>query len=125
MDEAQSPPAVSSFSPGNRVAQVRRYTRPYGEGAVLIEPILRGVQKSAPFGFGRCIIEPGGRLPLHSHDEHEAWVITRGHGALTYEGVESAIACGDIVFFESGAEHEFTNSSDETLELVSVYWPGA
>jgi mannose-6-phosphate isomerase-like protein (cupin superfamily) len=30
---------------------------------------------------------------------------------------------GDVVLFQPGVEHELSNTCDEPLRLVSVYWP--
>lgn len=110
-------PAPKRASP-----KIRKYRKSLCEGTAADEPILRGAQKTIPAGFVRCVVDVGAGLPLDSHDEHEVWVVTQGHGTLTQDGVAYEVARGDMVFFESGVEHHFRNDADEPFEIVSIFW---
>jgi mannose-6-phosphate isomerase-like protein (cupin superfamily) len=110
------PETAGSPSARNRSrARLRKFKAPLCEGVSLEEPILAGV----PFGVKRCVVDVGASLPLDRHAEREMWVVTRGHGVLTYQGETSDVQRGDMIAFDPD---EFSNTAVEPFELVSIYW---
>ncbi len=103
-------------------ARLRIFKAPLCEGVSLEEPLGAGPLVAAPFGVRRCVVDIGASLPLDQHAEREMWVITRGHGMLTYHGETSEVHQGDMVAFDPDVSHEFSNTADEPFELVSIYW---
>jgi mannose-6-phosphate isomerase-like protein (cupin superfamily) len=103
-------------------ARLRKFKAPLCEGVDLEEPIFTGGLVGTPFGVKRCVVDVGACLPLDRHAEREMWVVTRGHGVLTYQGETSEVGPGDMVAFDPDVTHEFSNTADEPFELVSIYW---
>lgn len=103
-------------------ARLRKFTSPLCEGVTTEEPLFTGGLAGAPFGVKRCVVDVAASLPLDRHTEREVWVVTRGRGVLTYQGETSEIGHGDVVAFDPDVPHEFSNTSDEPFELVSVFW---
>lgn len=103
-------------------ARLRVFRSPLCEGVQLEEPVLAGALATLPFGVRRCVVETGAALPLDRHAQREMWVVTRGHGILTYQGETSQVRQGDMIAFDPDVPHEFSNTADEPFELVSIYW---
>ncbi|MBN2466603.1 MAG: cupin domain-containing protein [Deltaproteobacteria bacterium] len=65
-------------------------------------------------------IEPEGCTPLHHHAwEHEIFVF-QGKGTLIQQGREVPVCSGNVVFIPPHEEHQFKNSSTETLKFVCL-----
>jgi len=62
--------------------------------------------------------EPDTQQP---HEDDEVYVVLSGRGILDVEGAEAALAEGQAVFVEAGAEHRFTGY--EGLSLLVVFTP--
>lgn len=50
-------------------------------------------------------LEPGAKLPLHSHPQEQAGVILSGELRLSIDGDERLLKPGDIYIAEGGVEH--------------------
>ncbi|GGS49232.1 cupin domain-containing protein [Streptomyces parvus] len=102
---------------------VRKFGRPLAEGVTLNDLVLpRAIGKDMPFTLNTAVVEAGAELPLHSHPQHEIWVVSTGRGVLVRGEETFPIGEGDVVLFESGIEHHLTNTGADELRLVSVYW---
>ena len=55
------------------------------------------------------------------HEDDEVYVVLSGRGVLNVAGAEVALAEGQAVFVEAGAEHRFTGY--EGLSLLVVFTP--
>ena len=66
-------------------------------------------------------IEPGGTIPLHSHDdmEHEMYVVEGRAVMRTHEG-EQEIITGDALLVKAGDQHGFENKYDEPFKFICV-----
>ena len=103
-------------------ARLRVFKAPLCEGVNLAEPVFAGALAGLPFGVKRCVVDVGACLPLDRHSEREMWVVTRGHGVLTYQGEKSEVQQGDMIAFEPDVPHELANTAGEPFELVSIFW---
>jgi methionyl-tRNA synthetase len=74
-----------------------------------------------------CVLEPGQASVFHRHHETEIFVIVKGHGQLSVDGVEAGrFAAGDTLHLQPFAGHALRNLSDsESLEFVALYWEAA
>ncbi|MEU8001121.1 cupin domain-containing protein [Catellatospora sp. NPDC049111] len=109
-------------SPGG----LRRFSRPLAAGVTLDDLVLpRAVTQSMPFTLNTATVVVGAELPLHSHSQHEIWVITAGSGRLDRGTETFDIGEGDVILFESQTQHHLTNTGQVDLQLVSVYWDPA
>ena len=60
--------------------------------------------------------EPDTQQP---HDDDEIYVVLTGRGTLEVEGQSFAVAEGDALFVEAGAEHRFTGY--ESLAVLVIF----
>jgi mannose-6-phosphate isomerase-like protein (cupin superfamily) len=60
--------------------------------------------------------EPDTQQP---HDDDEVYVVLTGRGTLEVEGQFFAVAEGDALFVEAGAEHRFTGY--ESLAVLVIF----
>jgi len=66
-----------------------------------------------------AVVEPGGKIPLHSHEfTSEFFYIASGKALMLVNGKELAVEQGDFVFVDKGEEHGFENASKEELKLL-------
>jgi len=69
-------------------------------------------------------LRPGQDIGAETHEEHDQVLFfVDGQGTAVLDGVESAVASGDLVFVHAGVHHNFVNSGDEPLRLVTAYAP--
>lgn len=102
---------------------LRKFPRPLAEGVTLNDLVLgSALRHDMPFVLNTACVAVGAQLPLHSHPQHEIWVIMQGHGMLQRGDEELQISEGDVVYFDPDVEHQLTNTASVELELVSVYW---
>jgi len=65
-------------------------------------------------------IAPGGCTPLHCHPwEHEVFVL-QGKGSVVRQGNEVSVSEGHVVFIPPEEEHQFKNTSGDTLQFICV-----
>lgn len=73
-------------------------------------------------GMGLAIVPPGGTTQPHEHDEHEHFVVVRGHGRVIVDGTSEPVAYGDVVVVSPGARHQFVNGSEtESLDVLCLW----
>lgn len=69
-------------------------------------------------------ILPGGEIGDEVHaDTDQVLFFIDGHGQARLDGEESAIGPNDLVFVRAGTRHNFVNTGDGPLRLVTVYAP--
>ena len=68
---------------------------------------------------------PGGeRGRLHRHSQSDnIYIVRRGEGALTADGVSYTIRTDQVVFIPAGMPHSLSNLSDNVLEIFEIYAP--
>jgi quercetin dioxygenase-like cupin family protein len=84
--------------------------------------VLIGPEQGAPhFVMRRFIVEPGGLIPEHDHEdiEHEQ-VVVRGELVLTLDGETRSVRAGDTVYMPPGSSHRYENRSDAEAEFICV-----
>lgn len=66
-------------------------------------------------------LEPGGRIPLHAHEdtEHEIFIV-EGEGIVHDGDTEIPVVSGDAIFVKPREQHSFINNSNETLKFICV-----
>lgn len=68
-------------------------------------------------------IPPGGDIGDEVHTVDQTLLFTHGTGLAQVAGKERPIKAGDVVVVPAGTQHQFLNTGDEPLELVTVYAP--
>ena len=84
--------------------------------------VLLGTEQGAPrFVLRRFRVAPGGRIPLHAHDdiEHEQFILS-GELVARCEGGERTVRAGDAVFVPARTAHGFENRSETAAEFLCV-----
>ncbi|MBW2261137.1 MAG: cupin domain-containing protein [Deltaproteobacteria bacterium] len=84
--------------------------------------ILIGPEQGAPhFVMRRFVLEPGGLIPEHAHEdlEHEQ-VVVRGELVLTLDGETRTVRAGDTVYMPPGSSHRYENRGSEEAEFICV-----
>jgi len=69
-------------------------------------------------------IPPGGEIGDEVHpDTDQVLAFVDGSGEAILDGQRSAIGPNDLVFVRAGTRHNFVNTGDAPLRLITVYAP--
>jgi mannose-6-phosphate isomerase len=87
--------------------------RPWGIFEVLSDEASHKVK--------RITVEPGHRLSYQRHAHRsEHWFVIAGVGAVTIDGVATAVATGSAVDVPVGAAHRIENTGSHALVFIEV-----
>jgi len=66
-------------------------------------------------------IEPGGAIPLHTHNdmEHEMFIL-EGEATLNTGDEEIPVKKGDVLLIQPNEKHSFTNTSSAPFRFICV-----
>ncbi len=69
-------------------------------------------------------IPVGGDIGLEVHrDTDQVLVFVEGEGRAELDGVTSSVRPNDLVFVRAGTRHNFTNTGDRAMRLITIYAP--
>jgi mannose-6-phosphate isomerase-like protein (cupin superfamily) len=69
-------------------------------------------------------IAPGSEIGEEVHNEtDQVLVFVDGQGEAQLDGVSSPVGPNDLVFVRAGTTHNFINTGDVPLRLITVYAP--
>lgn len=69
-------------------------------------------------------IPPGGEIGEEVHpDTDQVLAFVEGTGEARLDGETSAVGPSDLVFVRAGIRHNFVNTGDKPLRLITVYAP--
>ncbi len=68
-------------------------------------------------------IEPGAKVPEHSHEHEQTGFVARGTLTFLCEGNEQVIQSGESYVLESEEPHAAENRTDEPVDGVDVFSP--
>ncbi len=69
-------------------------------------------------------IQPGDDIGAETHHEHDQVLFfVDGTGEAVLDGAQSVVGPGDLVFVHAGVHHNFVNTGDVPLRLVTAYAP--
>lgn len=69
-------------------------------------------------------IPPGGEIGQETHlDNDQVLLLVEGSGKVILNGEEASYEKGDIVLVRAGTEHNFVNTGDEPLKIMTTYSP--
>lgn len=98
----------------------REFKKEYGHDCIRY---FEGQTPPLPFGGVWGKVSPGSHTELHSHSEAEAFVIVQGAGYIySTDGQSHKIEVGDLIEFAPFEKHKLSNSSNEYLIYLSLYW---
>lgn len=75
-----------------------------------------------PFGAAWGLVKPGERTRSHMHHEGETFFIVRGRGTLKVGEESRSVSAGDMIFLPPLNGHELTNTAEEDLLFLTIYW---
>ena len=87
-----------------------------------------GKQSFYPFQHGTLragVYAPKSQDPQEPHDQDELYVVIRGTGSFAKDGETRTFKPGDAIFVEAGADHAFTDFSDDFATWVIFWGPRA
>ncbi|MEZ0092207.1 phosphomannose isomerase type II C-terminal cupin domain [Streptacidiphilus sp. EB129] len=94
-------------------ALARRTDRPWGHYVVLKEDDRLKLKE--------IVVHPGARLSYQRHERRsEHWVVVRGQGTVTLDGLATGVLAGSTVSIAAGAVHRVQNTGAEDLVFVEV-----
>ena len=69
-------------------------------------------------------IPPAGEIGMETHpDNDQVLYFVSGKGKAILNGEEAEIGAGDLVLVNAGTEHNFMNTGDEDLKIITTYSP--
>ncbi len=68
-------------------------------------------------------IPPGEEIGEETHEGDQVLSFTTGSGEAVIDGASSPIAAGDVIFVPAGTLHNFVNTGEEPLRLLTIYAP--
>lgn len=77
-----------------------------------------------PWGGAWATVSPQQSTELFVHDEEEIAIVVAGAGKLRVDDETRPVRKGDVVYFQPYCEHVVTNTSEQNLELLFLWWGG-
>jgi quercetin dioxygenase-like cupin family protein len=66
-------------------------------------------------------VDPGKRIPLHTHTSEEVFVVLEGEGVVTSGDRQWAASAGSIAVAPAFEKHGWENTGSETLRIVGFF----
>ena len=66
-------------------------------------------------------VDPGKRIPLHTHTSEEVFVVLEGEGIVTSGERQWAASAGSIAVAPAFEKHGWENTGSETLRIVGFF----
>lgn len=87
--------------------------------------VITGKGKIEPerFMMGYVVIYPGGKVPLHEHENEEVYTVLKGKGEMHIGDEVQEVEAISSVYIPPNQPHSLVNSGDEDLEMMFVYAP--
>lgn len=82
-----------------------------------------GSVEAEHFVTGHSILFPNGKIPLHSHENEEIYVILSGKGKMTVGDESEEVEAVSVVYIPPNTEHSLVNTGEENLTVLYVYAP--
>ena len=69
-------------------------------------------------------IQPGEEIGAETHEGHDQILLfVDGEGEAVLDGVTSTVGAGDLSFVHAGVHHNFINTGDQPLRIITAYAP--
>jgi quercetin dioxygenase-like cupin family protein len=82
--------------------------------------ISAGVTRSEGLTMGVARLPPGGSLPTHRHEQHEAYLVLDGVAVLTIGSEARTVGPGVAAFIPGNAVHSITATDESELRFAYV-----
>lgn len=90
-----------------------------GGGARTIPLVTRRAGSTSLLN-GVTEFEPGGAIPLHTHNCEESVMVLDGEAIAEIDGVEHRLQAGDTTFIPAELPHRFVNASQR--DRLRIFW---
>lgn len=91
-------------------------------GGAKTTPLVTRKIGSTGFINGFTEFGPGAAIPLHRHNCQESVLLLEGNAVAEIDGVEHAVAPGDMTFIPADVPHRFRNVSErEGMKILWIY----
>jgi mannose-6-phosphate isomerase-like protein (cupin superfamily) len=93
----------------------RRHTRVFvgGQSALQAEHFVSGL----------VVIDPGGSVPLHAHEQEEVYYILKGTGEMTVGDETEVFDSVSAIYIPANVSHALRNTGTDELHMLFVYAP--
>jgi mannose-6-phosphate isomerase-like protein (cupin superfamily) len=95
----------------------------FGEARLSVFEVGRETSLSAPVEISRFYVLAGDATPWDQHAVREIWILGSGSGQLETPDGPVFLVQGDAFYFEPHQCHRITNTGDQPLEIISIWWP--
>ncbi len=75
------------------------------------------------FTAGYVVIQPNGRIPLHTHSNEEMYLVLKGTGRMRIGLEEKEVRAVSAIYIEPNAEHLLQNTGKDEMVVIFVYSP--
>ena len=81
------------------------------------------INEGKKYTVKKIIVKPGGQLSLQSHEHRsEHWMIVEGNAEVVINEEIFSLGENQYIFIPQGAKHRLSNSTDQTLVVVEVWF---
>ncbi|BAS28238.1 dimethylsulfonioproprionate lyase family protein [Limnochorda pilosa] len=88
---------------------------------VLVGP--NGPLEAEHFVEGYVSIHPGGKVPLHDHEQEEVYLVLSGRGEIQVGDEVEPVEGVTAIYLPPGKPHELRNTGEAEMVMVFVYAP--
>jgi quercetin dioxygenase-like cupin family protein len=75
------------------------------------------------FTAGYVVLQPKGRIPLHTHSNEEIYIFVKGNGRIRVGSEEERVKANSAIYIEPHAEHLLQNTGDDEMIMIFIYSP--
>lgn len=69
-------------------------------------------------------LQPGEEIGAETHEGHDQILLfVDGEGEAVLDGDSSTVSAGDLSFVHAGVHHNFINTGDQPLRIITAYAP--
>ncbi|MEO6917825.1 MAG: cupin domain-containing protein [Collimonas sp.] len=95
------------------------------EYGVMVCRLMEHIPSESVPGFGASVVEvpPHDAVTLHSHHEHEMWVLISGAGTFEVDGRRTAVSGTTLFYMKPHQLHSLSNDDAHApLKFLSMWW---
>ena len=89
-----------------------------GAEKAFIRWLLTEKDNADHFDLRYLTFEPGGTVPVHSHDIVHAWFFLKGKGTIITDKEEIRVEAGNFIYLDSNEVHGVKNTGTENFEFI-------
>jgi len=91
---------------------------PVTAGSGTTMQVLISSEEAQNIALRRFIMEPGGRMPLHTNDVEHVQYVLGGRAQVTVGSEVLEVAAGNAVFIPAGVPHSYKSLGNKPFEFL-------